>query len=75
MAGITLPTMRAVESGSIGTSVGAYIGVLWALGLEDGVASIASLEADDEGQVRERLSLRRGLASPRISRTRLDDDF
>lgn len=75
MAGITLPTMRAVESGNIGTSLGAYVGVLWALGLEDGLMSVANLQADTEGQVRERVSLRRGLAQPRISRSRLDDDF
>lgn len=75
MAGITVPTMRAVESGNIGTSMGAYIGVLWALGLEDGLMSVANLEADTEGQIRERVSLRRGLAQPRISRSRLDDDF
>lgn len=75
MAGITVPTTRAVESGNIGTSIGAYIGVLWALGLEDGLISVANLEADAEGQLRERSSLRRGLAQPRISRSRLDDNF
>lgn len=75
MAGIALPTLRAVESGNIGTSIGAYIGVLWALGLEDALVSVANVEADAEGQIRERASLRRGLAQPRISRNRLDDDF
>lgn len=75
MAGITLPTVRAVESGNIGTGIGAYIRVLWALGLEDALMSVAILEADVEGQLRERAALRRGLAQPRISRVRLDDDF
>jgi len=75
MAGITLPTLRAVESGNIGTSLGAYVGVLWALGLEDALLSVAHLETDVEGQIRERASLKRGLAQPRISRARLDDNF
>lgn len=74
MAGITLPTLRAVESGRIGTSLGAYLGVLWALGLEDSMLSIASLEADVDGQVHEQAALRRGLAGPRLG-ARLDDDF
>ena len=75
MVGTTIPTLRAVESGNIGTSIGAYIGVLWALGLEDALISMATPEADTEGQIRERIALRRGLAQPRTSRIRLDDDF
>lgn len=75
MAGTTIPTVRAVEAGNIGTSIGAYIGVLWALGLDDALISIATPEADAEGQIRERTALRRGLAQPRTSRTRLDDNF
>lgn len=74
-AGITIPTVRAVEAGKVGTSFGAYVAVLWALGLEDGLLPIAALEFDAEGQIRERAALRRGVAQPRISRTPLDDDF
>ncbi|MBL0937859.1 MAG: helix-turn-helix domain-containing protein [Gemmatimonadaceae bacterium] len=74
-AGITIPTLRAVEAGNVGTSIAAYIGALWALGLEDGLIPVAALEFDPEGQIRERAALRRGLAQPRISRTPLDDDF
>ena len=75
MAGTTIPTVRAVEAGNIGTSIGAYIGVLWALGMEDALVSVATPEADPEGLLRERTALRRGLAQPRTSRIRLDDDF
>ncbi|WP_396214043.1 type II toxin-antitoxin system HipA family toxin [Gemmatimonas sp.] len=57
-AGITIPTLRAVEAGNVGTSVGAYIAVLWALGLEDGLLPVATLEFDPEGQLRERAALR-----------------
>ncbi|MCZ8203722.1 helix-turn-helix domain-containing protein [Gemmatimonas sp.] len=74
-AGITIPTLRAVEAGNVGTSMGAYIAVLWALGLEDGLLPVAALEFDHEGQIRERAALRRGVAQPRISRKPLDDDF
>lgn len=74
-AGITIPTLRAVEAGNVGTSLGAYVAVLWALGLEDGLLPVAALEFDHEGQIRERAALRRGVAQPRISRTPLDDDF
>jgi len=74
-AGITIPTLRAVEAGNVGTSLAAYLGALWALGLEDGVLPVATLEFDPEGQIRERSALRRGLAQPRISRSKLDDDF
>lgn len=66
-AGITIPTVRAVEAGNVGTSVGAYIAVLWALGLEDGLLPVATLEFDPEGQLRERAALRRGVAQPRES--------
>lgn len=75
MAGMTVPTLRAVEAGSIGTGLGAYISTLWALGLDHSLLAVAALEDDAEGQSRERFSLRRGLAQPMISRRRLDDNF
>ena len=75
MAGVTLPTLRAVESGNFGTSIGAYAGVLWALGMENSLAEIATIENDASGQVHERAALKRGVAQPRIGRTRLDDNF
>ena len=75
MAGLTLPTLRAVESGNLGTSIGAYAGVLWALGMENSLTAIATIENDADGQVYERAALRRGVAQRRISKTRMDDNF
>jgi len=75
MAGVTLPTIRAVEAGKLGTSIGAYAGVLWALGMENSLANIATIEQDADGQVHERVALRRGVARPRISKVRMDDNF
>ena len=75
MAGVTLPTLRAVESGNLGTSIGAYAGVLWALGMENSLAEIATIENDADGQVHERAALRRGVAQRRIGKTRMNDNF
>lgn len=57
-AGITVPTLRRVEGGSLGTGVGAYIAVLWVLGLEDQLADVADPARDLEGQTLE--AARRG---------------
>ena len=75
MAGVTLPTVRAVESGSLGTSLGAYVGVLWALGLEDGLTNVATPEQDAVGQQHQRAALKRGTSLLRSTRKPLDDDF
>ncbi len=48
--GITVQTLRRVESGSLGTGLGAYIGTLWALGLEGQLAHLADPATDLEGQ-------------------------
>ena len=51
--GMTVQTLRRVESGSLGTGLGAYIAALWALGLEDQVAHLADPATDLEGQTLE----------------------
>lgn len=48
-AGITVQTLRRVESGSLGTGLGAYIAALWALGLEDQLTRLANPATDLEG--------------------------
>ena len=64
-------TVADLEKGKPSTSVAAYLGALWALGLLDPVNGIADPDLDEEGKILE--SARRpGQASrPR----RLDNDF
>src|SRR5215207_5819208 len=40
-AGITRATLGAIEQGKLGTGIGAYVAVLWALGLHSDVAQLA----------------------------------
>ncbi|HET7553902.1 MAG TPA: helix-turn-helix domain-containing protein [Gemmatimonadaceae bacterium] len=70
-AGISRSTLRRVEEGELGTGIGAYVAVLWALGLEQQLASVASPEHDIEGQTLE--AARRG-ERVRLGRG-LSDDF
>jgi transcriptional regulator with XRE-family HTH domain len=70
-AGITRTTLRRVEAGALGTGVGAYAAVLWALGLHHDLADVAAPEHDVEGQTLE--AARRG-ERVRLPR-QLSDDF
>jgi transcriptional regulator with XRE-family HTH domain len=70
-AGITRTTLRRVEAGGLGTGIGAYTAVLWALGLHGDMADIAAPERDLEGQTLE--AARRG-ARVRLS-SELSDEF
>jgi transcriptional regulator with XRE-family HTH domain len=55
-AGLNVQTLRRVESGSLGTGVGAYIAALWAMGLEGQVAQLADPSTDLEGTTLEAAS-------------------
>lgn len=70
-AGITRTTLVNIEKGKLGTGVGAYVAVLWALGLDADVALLAAPERDLEGQTLEAARL------PERARpaTDLSDDF
>lgn len=70
-AGITRATLVGIEQGRLGTGFGAYVAVLWALGLEDSVALLAAPENDAEGLTLEaaRLGTRARRPAP------MDDDF
>jgi transcriptional regulator with XRE-family HTH domain len=70
-AGITRATLGAIEQGKLGTGIGAYVSVLWALGLHGDVALLASLERDPEGRTLEEARLPERARAP----TGLDDDF
>ena len=52
-AGITVQTLRRVESGSLGTGIGAYLAALWAMGLDSAIGDLASPDQDIEGKTLE----------------------
>ena len=70
-AGITRVTFARVEAGHPGTGLGAYLAVLWALGLDRDVAAVANVETDREGATLEAARLGRRVRPAR----RPDDDF
>jgi transcriptional regulator with XRE-family HTH domain len=70
-AGITRATLAAIEQGKLGTGIGAYVAVLWALGLHGDVAHLAAPARDAEGSTLEAARL---VERARPSRS-LDDDF
>ncbi len=49
-SGISYDTARAVEAGNLQTGLGAYLAMLWAMGLESEIQTIADPERDDEGK-------------------------
>lgn len=70
-AGISRLTLMKVEQGGLGTGIGAYLAVLWALGLDRSVGSVAKPEDDREGTVLEAARAGKRVRVPR----RLGDDF
>jgi len=69
-ASITVPTLRSIEHGVPGTSMGAYAAVLWALGMLDDLENVANPAADGEG-----LTIDLARKGRRAIPVRLDDDF
>lgn len=57
-AGISRATLVRIEQGALGTGLGAYLSVLWVLGLHEQMAPVAAPERDDEGRTLE--AARRG---------------
>lgn len=49
-AGISYDTARAVEAGNLQTGLGAYLAMLWAMGLESEIQTFANPERDEEGK-------------------------
>ncbi len=69
--GLSRFALAEVERGNPTTSVAAYLGALWALGLIDDIALLADPDRDEEGKLLERARTPR---AARPSRS-LDDDF
>jgi len=49
-AGIAYVTLRAVEAGNLQTGLGAYLAILWAMGMESEFATWADPQRDEEGK-------------------------
>jgi transcriptional regulator with XRE-family HTH domain len=70
-AGISKVTMNRIEAGALGTGIGAYAAVLWAMGLHGGVARLAHPDDDVEGA-----TLEAAKRPARVGMSReLSDDF
>ena len=69
--GVSRFTVADVERGKPGTSIAAYLGALWVLGLLDQLAVVADPDRDEEGKALE--AARQPGQAPR--RHRFDDDF
>jgi len=70
--GITRFVMADIEKGKMTTTIAAYIGALWALGLLEQIQMVAHPDHDVEGKTLE--AARRPTTAPKRSK-RLDDDF
>jgi hypothetical protein len=49
-AGVSYDTARAVEAGNLQTGFGAYLAILWAMGLEGEMLSFVHPDHDEEGK-------------------------
>jgi transcriptional regulator with XRE-family HTH domain len=71
-AGVAYDTARAVERGNLLTGFGAYLALVWALGLEAELAGFLDPERDEEGK---QLALARTPERVRRSLKGGDGDF
>jgi len=70
--GVSRYVMSDIEKGKPTTSVAAYVGALWALGLSDDLKQIADPDRDTEGKAFE--SIRAPATAPKRKKA-LDNDF
>lgn len=70
--GISRYVMSDIEKGKATTSVAAYIGALWALGLSDDLLNVGDPERDAEGKAFE--NTRAPTTAPKRTKA-LDNDF
>ena len=71
-AGISYDTARAAEAGNLQTGLGAYLAVLWAMGLESEIRSFADPDRDEEGR---QLELSRMPQRIRQRKEQVSDEF
>jgi transcriptional regulator with XRE-family HTH domain len=71
-AGISYDTARAAEAGNLQTGLGAYLAMLWAMGLESEIQAFIDPQRDDEGK---QLELARLPQRVRHPKDQVDDDF
>lgn len=71
-AGISYDTARAVEAGNLQTGFGAYLAMLWAMGLDSEIQAFADPERDEEGK---QLELSRLPQRVRSRKEPFDGDF
>lgn len=71
-AGISYDTARAVEAGNLQTGLGAYLAMLWAMGLESEIQTFANPERDEEGK---QLELARLPQRVRHRKEQVDGEF
>jgi transcriptional regulator with XRE-family HTH domain len=71
-AGVSYDTVRAVEAGNLQTGLGAYLALLWAMGLESEIELFADPERDAEGK---QLELTRLPQRVRHAKEQLDGEF
>ena len=70
--GVSRYVMSDIEKGKPTTSIGSYIGALWALGLTDDLKNIADPDRDTEGKALE--NARAPSTAPKRKKA-LDNDF
>jgi transcriptional regulator with XRE-family HTH domain len=71
-AGVNHKTAAAVEAGSLLTGIGAYLALVWALGLERETAKLLDPDHDEEGK---QLELARTPKRARAKNGPIDADF
>jgi len=71
-AGVNHKTAAAVEAGNLLTGIGAYLAIIWALGLEREAAKLLDPDQDEEGK---QLELARTPKRARAKKGSTDGDF
>jgi transcriptional regulator with XRE-family HTH domain len=73
MAGINRNTLNALELGRSGIALGAYVTVLWALGLDKTLEAVAHPDADTHGKTLE--ASRRPARVRKSKKSKSESDF